>query len=272
MTDAQETRLRAVVQRDGRNFVELAAPEWCYSIPTADERYRVLVYVSPYDAHEIKKFYDLVLPRRKRRTASEVSIESCGRDKILAFVDRHFLRLGGVALPDGSEPALEQQRAWLDENPQFKGLIFETGFDRVGVRDGEDEPAPETRAIMILGRSEYRIRGGIRLWDEQQSCNVVIPLVHVLGRFSESERHQYDRAIKIIENSRRGEIYAEANWDVVGLLYQHHVQAIEGALLDGQPCTAANRDGESGWLARVPFIWQIFAMGRAISEVALGNA
>jgi hypothetical protein len=266
MSDAQsETRQlrQAVTIIDSNPFLELLAEEFVYPINTPDEQFTLYCHLRPYEPRAIKPWYDEVIARRKRRTAVETTVETPDYSHMREFVMNHFIGMQGAELEDGSAPSPEEQRAWLQENPIFVERIFRNGVDRFGPR----ETAKPGRAVLMLGQRQTRIPMEVRL--VLSGAEFVIGLTATLDRLSESDRHQYDKSVSYIENSRFGETYIEANWDVIEILCNQRLKSLDGALVDGQPCVEANK---AEWIKRVPFLAKVYVMARANQEIELKNA
>jgi hypothetical protein len=271
MSDSQkDTRQlkQAVTYPEGKAHFELTAEELIF--PIIHQEYKIYCRMKPYEAYAVKRFYDLIIPRRKRLNATESALQSVDLEELYDFISDHFLGMDGATLPDGSEPSLEQLKIWLDENRPIKLRIFSDGY--VGPRLQPEKISG--KVILLFGVQEHRIQDQTRLFSRERKSDELITVTHVLTKLSKSEKHQYETARKIIEDSRHGETYQQANWDVIEQLYNHHARALEGALYDGRPCTAENRGDNKnpGWIARVPFLMKATAMTQISEEVDLKNA
>ena len=263
---------QAVSYLDDLPVIELTAQEWIYPVTTADGRFKLYFHLKPYPAFAVKSFYDQLMPRRKSRTANEQVVMDADFTGVRRFIDDHFLALSGIALEDGSEPTLEQQQQWLaqPQNADFKVRAFREGIDKVGLREAaEVRPG---KVFMVFGQADTRTPSEILLYSPERKTDELIRVTHTLARLSESDRHQYDKAIKFIENTRRQESFVEANWDVIEGLYNQKVKSLDGAVLNGDPCTEANKDGKDGWCALVPFCWKVYVMGSVYGDIELKNA
>ena len=247
--------------------LELAGTELIYPITTADERFKLYCAVRPYLPFAVKKFYDQVIPKRRRRTAAETTVETPYPTDMREFVREHFLSFFGAVLESGEEPSVEMQRAWLDDNPAFLERIFREGFDRVGPRVRKTEP-PQKKAILVFGRQDTRVDSEMRLYSRERKCEETLRVVHIIGRLTEADRHQIDSAISAIENARRGETYTSGNWDVIELKYNERIKSLDGALINGQACTPQNK---TDWAKLVPFIMKFYVITQAFGEIELKN-
>lgn len=261
--------LQATAYQGEQPVVELAAEEWIYPISTPNGRLKLNIHLKPYSPYAVKKFLDLILPRRKARTAQQSVLDS-DYTCVMPFVDDHFLGLSGVTMEDGTTPTAEQQKAWIDQNSDFKIRAFRDGVDNISLRKREEEtPVATGRVVLVMGRPESLIETDIGLHSKGTRRDELIRVNHALARMSESDRHQYDRAIKLIEDTRARETFLEANWDVIEGLYNKLVKSLTGAVLAGEPCTESNKDA---WVKVVPFCWKVYVMSMAYQEVELKNA
>ena len=265
MTDSlADSRLKqAVVWRDDKPLLELTAEEFIYPVTTQDDAFKVYVHLSPYLSHEVQSFFDAFIPRSKRRTSSEMVIETSDLSPAADFVADHFLQFSGIA-----DASIEDQRQWLQDNREFAIRAFREGVNAVAPRDPNATGAMSTKPVLLLGRQDYHIKSEVNLYSRETKADVRIPITHHIARMSESDRRQYDKAIKVIENSRLGEVHIEANWDVIIGRYNALVKSIDGALVDGEPCTEANKEA---WVKLVPWCLKRYAISEAFTAVALGN-
>jgi hypothetical protein len=268
MTDAQNATRHAVTYVNDVPMLELLADEFILPVQTRDERWKLLIHMKPYQPYAVKKFYDQVLPRRKRRTASETQVQVPDYADVRAFVMEHFVRFEGALLPDGTEPTVQQQRQWLAENPEFVERIFRDGIDRVGARQQAQDP-DVGKPVLMFGVQELKTPLEFPLYSPERKTDETVSVVAVQEQWTESERRQYEKAITFIENSRRGESYSEANWDVIELMCNRKLKRLEGALVGGAPCTEANKDA---WVGRLLIIPKIYIMVQASLEIGLKNA
>jgi hypothetical protein len=270
MSETHNDARNAVVYIDGEPHLDLAADVYTYPILLPDERHKLMVSMRAYKPYSVKKFYDQCIPKRKQRSAAERSIESPDYEQMHAFVMEHFISFTGAQLEDGSEPTIEQQREWLKANPVFQERIFRFGMDTVGRRRNPDLEAEAGNVVLLFGQREHRIPMESRLYSPERQCEEAIQYTAHMERLSQSQKHQYAKAIAVIENARRGELYQESNWDVIEQLTDHSLKRLDGPVVfDGQPCTEANREK---WLSAFPLIAKIFCMSQAIGEIDVKNA
>lgn len=267
MSDTQQDSRNAVAYLDGKPVLELAGDQYVYPINTPDDQFKLYVAIRAYEPYAVKRFYDQVVPKRKRRTTTEQTFETQDAADVRAFVMDHFSSFSGASLEDGSEPSPTQQKEWLKENPVFVERIFRLGIDAVGPRTRPDQAKPG-KAILVFGQKEHRIPLEFRLYSPGRQCEEILRPVAVLDKLTQPDKHNYDKAISIIENSRRGEIYTEANWDVIEQLCDHKIKRLEGAVLDGQACVESNKEA---WVKRLPLIAKIYVMAQAVQDIELKN-
>ena len=263
--DSRELKQAVAYSAEGLPVLELGAEEWIF--PALEGEPQLYAHLLPYEDWELKKFYDSVIPHRRQRSSQEsvLEVDTAG---IVDFIGKHFLGFSNAVLEDGTEPALDQQRKWLDDNRDLKVRLFRVGLERFEPRDVAQKPTGQ-RPILLLGQQEHIVDAETLLWSEERKCEERIRMRHALGRMSESDKHQYERSISFIENSGRRETRTELNWDVILGLYNRLARRIEGAVLDGLPCVQENREQ---WIKKVPFCMKIFVMASAYTEIDLKNA
>jgi hypothetical protein len=267
MTETQETKdaRNAVVYIEDIPCLELAADSYIYPVNTPGDRFKLMVAMRPYEPYSVKKFYDQMMPKRKTRSAGEHELVTSGDADLCEFVMAHFQSFSGAELEDGSEPTIEQQKEWLENNDAFMSRIFRNGVDALKLVD-----APETtgKAILVFGQKEHRIEYELTLFSPERKTEETIQITAKLEKFSQSDKHKYEKAISFIENSRRKESFVEANWDVIEQLFNHKTIGMDGAVIDGKPCAADNREA---WIKRLPLIHKLFVVGKAIQDIDIKN-
>lgn len=268
MSDSLKDSRPAVCYIDDQPHLDLAADSYIYPINTPDDQFKLYVELRPYQPFEVKRFYDLCIPRRKQRTAAERSIQSPDFSEMRSFVLDHVIGFSGAQLEDGSEPSQEQQLEWIKENPKMQERVFRLGVDAVAPRI-QESPAPSGKAILLFGQKEHRINLEIKLYSKEKKREETIPYTAVLKKLTESQYHQYDKAITIIENARRSEMYQESNWDVIEQLCNQNLNYLQGAVvIEGKPCSADDKDT---WIKQVPLIHKIYMMAQITQGVNLKN-
>jgi len=270
MSETQTDARNAVVYIDDQPCLDLAADVFTYPVDTPDEQFTLMVSMRAYKPYPVKKFYDQCIPKRKQRSSVERAIEAPDYTDLRAFVLDHFLSFEGAELEDGSEPTIEQQRQWLKENPVFLERIFRNGIEKVGA-PGKAEPSGESgKAVLLFGQREHHIPLEIGLYSPETGTRETLRFTAHLERLSQSQKHQYDKAISVIENSRRNELYQENNWDVIEQIANQALKRLDGAVvIDGEPCAEANKEN---WIARLPLLMKVYALAQAIQEIDIKNA
>lgn len=265
--EAKETR-NAVVFIEGKPKLELGAEVYVYPITTPGDRHKLMVSMRAYEPYAVKKFYDEVIPRRKARSTTERAVIQGDRAGIREFVMGHFLSFEGATLEDGTEPTPVEMADWLHENPAFVERIFREGVDALKPSEESEEETPG-KAILVFGKKEHRVPFEMRLYAPERKTEEVLSLVAVLERFQQPDKHRYEKAIAYIENSRKGESFVEANWDVIEQLCNHKLLRLEGAVINGEPCVEGNREA---WIPRLPMIAKIYAAAQATQDIDIKNA
>ena len=165
MPDTQNETRHAITYIEAKPCLELSTSEYIFPINTPDDRFTLRCHMRPYEPYAVKKFYDQVIPRRKRRTQSEASLEIPDYSEVREFVAAHFNGFDGATLADGTAPTIEQQRQWLAENNTFAERIFRDGYDRLGPRMRQDGVPKGAKGILLFGAQESRVQMEMRLYS-----------------------------------------------------------------------------------------------------------
>ena len=207
----------------------------------------------------------MILPRSKRRTQAESVIQKTGTDAVCKFVLDHFLYLIGVEDEKGNVPKIEQQIQWLKDNEQFTERIFRNGIDSIASISQEDI---DKKMVLLFDKKDHRTPLELHLYSlEKQSC-VTVRMTAVFSRMMQPDKHKYEKAVAVIENSRQGTTFFEANWDAIEQLCNIKLNSLEGAFMDGKPCVEANKEA---WIKKMPFIYKIYAIGKAMQDIDIKN-
>jgi hypothetical protein len=280
LANEQDARPAVVYDSEGSPCLELSADELIYPIQSDDESYHMLVVMRPYMAHKLWAFYDKILPRKKAISGSEQEYVTPDFAELESFISEHFIRFAGVLtkggviseirLEGGDAPTAEIERKWLDQNPIFKRQIFRKGLDAIAPRRKMEAPSGDI--VLFIGRVDQQIGTSMQLFSMEKKRIERIEMTHTIEKMTESERHQYDSAISLIENVKSRESYSSANWSVVEKMYNRKAKSVTGALLNGEPCTHANRDGRDGWAEKIPMVDKIYILAQAFGKIEMGNA
>lgn len=261
--------MNAVNYQDDRPLLELAAEEWIFPVLTANEQFKLLFHMRPYRAYEVKKFYDVMSLRRRSRGGQERVLEIPDQSEAKQFFDEHFLKLGGVELENGEEPSPEQQREWINSHADIKVSVFRQGYDGIRNLELNGNGHVPRRLTLLLDSADQKVSCRWRIHSPERKTDEELILLHHLGRLTQADRSLYTKAMRFVENTRTNEQYLEGNWDIVEQLYDSKIKRLEGAVVDGRPCTEENREG---WKPLVPFCLKNFVMSAAMEEVDLKNA
>lgn len=254
--------MEAVVLKDDKPALELAADEFVFSIMTPDDRHVVRFHVKPYRSYAVKSFYDDLMPRRKTLSRGERIVEIPDSAKVRQFIDAHFVRMEGVASADGSEPDVSIQRSWLNQNEAFMIRVFRQGYDAITRPDFAETNGH--RPLQLFGPDQSDVEAQWTLYSEGIDHRVIV--THTMNRLTKLDHDKYQKAVRLIENNR--ESYVQANWDVVEQLYDQKVQRLSGALLSGKLCDESNL---KEWIPLVPFCMKVFVMGQVSQELETKN-
>lgn len=252
----------AVKIQDDKPVLELAAEEFIFPITTPDGHHKVLFHMKPYRPFVVKAFYDETLVRSKSTSRGERVLDVPTSEKLLRFVSDHFIRMEGVEGPDGSEPSIEMQRAFLDDNEQLKARVFRMGYDFVTVPDFAAGNGHSK--LSLFGPAESDIDAQWLLHDSGIDHRIIVS--HHTAKLAKVEFDKYQKAIRVIETNR--DRYMQGNWDVVEQLYDAKILSLKGAVVEGQPCEDKNK---KEWVGLVPFCMKVFVMGQLAQELETKN-
>jgi hypothetical protein len=258
----------AIVYKDDVPLLELAAQEWIFPIKTPDDQWKLYFHMKPYRAYTVKKFFDLFLLRTEDRGNSEHILKFPNFTPVEKFFDEHFISMGGVETPEHKEPTIEQQKAWLDANPEMKVRVFREGYDAISSVEPEGPPPNGHKPVLIFDCFEHKIECEWTLYSEQLQQDEKLKFTHTLDKLTHADKQLYLSAIRPIRNSRKGERYIETNWDVIEQLYDRKIREVQGLFFEGEPCTLEKKNF---WKESLPFSMKVHVIGRIINEIEIKN-
>jgi hypothetical protein len=265
----QEQKLQAVWFLDDIPNLELAATEYVFPIYVQDGQFKLLLRMKSARASAIKRFYDTLMIKRKTRTRSETEYRTSDLPGVKSFIDDHFISLAGATLEDGSEASLDDQREWLNQNESFKVRIFREGYDAfTDAVTAEEQAEPKGRPVLVLSKPDHNIKVNWTLYSESTANDEVIKFVVTMERLTKTDSFQYEKAFRLIENTKTAERYIETNWDVIESMFDRKAKKIAGALINGQPCGEENKEQ---WVKLVPFSMKVFVLAKMAEEVEIKN-
>jgi hypothetical protein len=262
---------RAVVFRaDGPAVFEMAAQEWIFRllIEQSGSDLPVNFHLMPYEYRDIKSVLQASGRAMRKAEGPNIRMTSGRQEACLPVFDKCFVKLSNVQLPDGTEPPVEAQRAFLDSNPHLKVDAVLRGFGGFELVE-EDIKAQEKPKIFVLGvrPPDVQVRLLLKLWSEESKQVEPITLAHFLSAPTVDDRFKFDAATGEGEmNTRHWEYRTVEDHDVILTLYDRLAVRVEGAVYLGSECTADTKDR---WIRAVPYwhkyivVQEVFRRGRA---------
>ncbi|MFH1117919.1 MAG: hypothetical protein V1792_28695 [Pseudomonadota bacterium] len=264
------TNNRAVVLRaDGPSFFELSASEWVFRlfVEQGGADLPINFHMAPYTPREMKAVLQASGRAMKKAEGPNIRMTSGRQEACIPVFDRCFIKLSNVQLPDGSEPSVESQKAFLDANPHLKVDAVLRGYG--GFETVAEEEKGEPTGIFILGDRppDVRVKLLLKLWSDERKTIETVPLCHVVIPPSATDRFKYDRATGEGEmNTRHWEYRTIEDYDVIESLYDKLACSVEGAVVNGVECVP---DKKETWVRLVPYwhkyivVQEMFRRGRA---------
>jgi hypothetical protein len=265
----QEQKQQAVSFVDDVPHLELAALEYVFPISVQDGQFKLLLRMKAARASAIKRIYDQLMIKRKSRGRSETEYRTTDSPGVKSFIDDHFISMDGATLEDGNEPSLDDQREWLNQNESFKVRIFREGYD--AFTDGsvdEEQAAVKGKPVLVLSKPDHNIKVRWVLYSDETKSEAKLNFTVTMEKLVKADTHQYEKAFRLIENTKTNERYIESNWDVVESLFDRKAKKITGALLSGAPCDESTRDQ---WVKLLPFSLKVFVLAKMVEEVEIKN-
>lgn len=211
-------------------------------------------------AHELKAFLNDMMSKSRAGGSPDETEQVPGDEmECRAFVMKHFRTISGI---DGDGIGREEMIAWLDENPPIKSRIFKEGYD------GAQLDVDETVRRLTLARvAESSIKTKKVLYSPERKAVEEVKIKYILRKETEEDRIRHKRASKLIEKGKFQLV--RFNFDTLEQMFKDLILRIEGALINGAPCTEQNRDE---WIPKVNFLDKLFVLQRVFSRMAVKNA
>lgn len=254
----------AVALIDGKPLLELTAQEWIYPVTLEVDggEFPVAFHMKPYAASDLKAVFSALAARFKRAGGANMGIVPGNREAAKPFFDRHFIRISG-----GEEATVEEQKAWLEA---FDFVKIDVVINGMSLETVQPEEEVKTLRFALNGSRAKTVTLKQRLIPESGMEEVTVLLVHHFQPILAGHYTKYERASQESElNTRKGEWKTTEDYDVIERLYDELIDSVEGALLNGQPCTFENK---GAWLRLVPFRQKSVAVDEAFRRIRIKNA
>lgn len=221
----------------------------------------VYIYLSPYKSDELRDILRQAVAgyRREKR---DVEIVREDGTIYVPLLDAHFVKMGNTTgTPD-------QQRDWLDRHPELKPKIIELSFGGLcsepkEVSDRDDDMLDIS--IDLSGAVDvYQ-----ELYDEATDKVVRVDMKHKHIHPTEAQFREFRsaRRQKFVRKTTLWTITEQHG--VLEKLYDAVIESIEGAAVNGKPCTAATK---SEWIGSVPLWHKLWIVDQMFGEIVEKNA
>ena len=208
---------------EGTPFLELSAQEWAFplAIEQNGQEYVAGFHMTAYQPRELDEILRQLAPVGKR-DKSWVRLETLPLKPVSEFIDRHFLRITGIA----GEPSAEVQRAYLDRKLSLKRATFMLGFG--GVRRFAPSANGHSKFVLNLDEAN-QIKTEVPLWSTEHEKAEMVSVTHLLRDETRDDFERYGRAARRTDVSTRGEARVSTDYMALGSLYDAMIQCIVGA-------------------------------------------
>jgi len=235
---------------DGEPVYDLLGEELVF--PVIDGQREFYVHMKPYRAQPFKDMMGSLGFKMQPTGSGVIQMLPSDTGPMHSFFWDHFIGLSGVRKKDGSLPSVEEQKAFVRDNPRLR--IVETvilaGYGGIRMPPLEEEETD----VFVLDDIESReqVRTYIWLHDPQQRESFRVFLTHQFRPAKEKDARIYARATGQSQmNTRKNEMMRRENFDALELLYRDMIETVSGFVLGNEPCTAENRDR---WVKLIP-LW-----------------
>lgn len=170
------------------------------------------------------------------------------------FFDRHIIevKMNGVVLND-------EQISKLDARWDFKNVVIENGLNGISRVILEDEEQQELTVDEILGSAVIHTKFAIA---DDMGAEQTVLIDHAFDYPNAMDSLSHERA-SIQQGLRQGGFRVQYNHEALTTLYNKKIQSVTGLVLEGQPCTRANK---SEWIDKVPYLMKRAALGFLFSR------
>lgn len=163
------------------------------------------------------------------------------------FIDKHFLRFGGVEPADD-----ERHKMYLDDLIEIKKFIYEESVQ--GVRndpDALDSDTLEDDMILVPTIQD--------MYDSEEDKEVQFRSLHILNS---KEKHNLAYAECIQNRSSEEVLEIEVDFDRVVRIYNASISAVEGFRLGNDRCVEVNKNE---WVGKIPFEYKFCCVDEAFA-------
>lgn len=275
----------AVTILNSKPHLELLAPEVAFRIDTASGK-PIFFHMRPYSFDEIKAGLR-ALKGKIKDTGTTLISQDGDPAALLPLFDVTFLRMSNVILNPGDSgpPSIEDQRAWLDRNPRLKARVVNEGFCTVFLINAEsgediampgvsvngkpvDAPVVLDELLPIDTENGAVVEYVYRLHAPATNSDELVRVRHQFEPETAQDYNIYDRASRREIEKGSGFQSVDVDHDRLNKLYDRTIRGVDGFLVGGLPCTAANK---AVWTAQVPYYHKLIALDARFADVTKKN-
>ncbi len=267
-----EVSKQALVMIDDVPHFELAAGEIVYPLEIGNRGAHVHVHLSPYRPQELKDVLAEAQPYAKLEGRSRLITEPGDRSAYRPFAQKHFIGLSKLAIKRANgeivDATPEQAADLWRKNPQLQERAVLEGFGGMALDETLSELEDESGGFVLTELSEaVRIPVTQDLADPNGKI-VTFRGVFVNEKETQGQRQRYDKATKSEMHTAKRELRAETDYSAMEQLFGQVAQGAERFLVNGERCTAANREI---WIPFVHLYWKKLAMDAQFDRFGLKN-
>lgn len=270
---AEEERV-TVVDPSGRFVKELTDPTWDFPVVIEDggQEYELVFCMRPYSAQEMKELLIEMSQQFEAVSKNKTKVRPIEQSVCAPFFDRHFVKMLGIRNEDGSEPSIEEQKQWIDENDplyNLKASVVLLGYGDINSVHPETGGFGDGKMVLRMGRSNVDVRCFMRLWNAARERAERLECVFWFSRPTDRDRREHERGLGASEIQRRKQTvmwHKLRNYDVTEQLFDRLVRRVEGFTVRGRQCSEENVEE---WKGLIPFWFKVFAVDELFRGVQI---
>lgn len=265
-----EAILPFLTYHDGKPCAELTAFERAYPLRLSNGRELLVWLEQPRhknggpDNRPLINLYDDENLGTKLRVVTDEQVNIIGGDTegYKPYFSKHFSRLTKLDGTDFKNPVgKEAQLEWVlthDPGQRIVAEVMTTGV--LGAT--HDSSAVEDVAVSDDLEEEIQTQVGmaVSVWDVEKKRVVKIPMVNHIRDIFETDSRKWRKATgETTMHREKQEFKRQENHSLIADLYISICDGLEGALYEGEPCTASNKND---WLKQVSYNWMYLVTNR----------
>ena len=228
-------------------------------LPQKGKDLNVYVYLTPYEPGELKAILQKAVSGYKREKR-DIEIVREDRDAYTPLLDKHFVKLGNATgTPD-------DQRAFLDKNPELKAPIAEYTFGGLTMDPSREQADDDLFDISVELSGQVNVYQD--LYDEANDKIVRMDMVHSHAHPTESQFREY-RSARRSKFLRKAALWTIAEQhNTLEKLYDAVIRSISGAAANGKPCDAATK---ADWIGSIPLWHKLWIVDQIFGDLVEKN-